>query len=328
MTQYINISHNDMDGAGCNIVLREKFPDMETYHVSYGNIVETLQSIDADISHLTKILFVTDLAFDVKAFNELMRIAESHPDLKIVYIDHHPYEDDVQLAFNELNGFDNVHTKHAIGISATQLCFDMIKSDNTDLKNLVKWINAYDIYLEQEDPNNFKIGSFLNTIFWEVKMSGFKINLINENYKIPKFFKSMYKDTINDKNEYFEKQIKNGLVVFDDDNSILLAFSDKHKSFWQVDYPQYDYLVLPYHTKGNNMSIRFSSTLTDHDAKNIKDDILQYTKQSPWFVSGGGHHHAFGLTLDNAMPKDEQLVLIEGIVDIIEAWNASINMPF
>ena len=72
MTQYINITHNDMDGAGSNMVLREKFPDMTTFHVSYNNIKETLQDIACDISHLNRVLFVTDLSFGKDDFNELM----------------------------------------------------------------------------------------------------------------------------------------------------------------------------------------------------------------------------------------------------------------
>lgn len=328
MTERYNISHNDMDGAGSNIVLRSRYPEMESFHVSYNAIKETLQAIDADMTVHTKTLFVTDLSFDAEALNELMRIAESRPFLNIIYIDHHPYEGEEADLFEEMKTFKNIYVKHEIGTSATKLCYQFIKSENEDLGKLVEWINAYDIYKELEDPVNFKMGWFLNSIFWEIKMSGFKSNLINSEYKIPTFFKTLYKDTITDKNEYFEKLIKQGLVVFDDDDNILLAFCDKHKSNWQQDYPDYDYYVLPYHTKGNNISVRFSHRVSDENAKKIKDDVLKYVGQNPWHISSGGHDHAFGITLDANMPKDEHLELIEGVIDEISQWNGSIHMPF
>jgi len=328
MYERINLSHNDMDGAGANLVLREKFGDMESYHVSYGDIVETLQIIDCEITPHTKTLFITDLAFDRECFNELMRITESRPHLNVIYIDHHPYEGDVLEAFEELQTFTNVYTLHRIGTSATKLCYEFTRSEHPDLKNIVTWIDAYDIYKEVEDPHNFKLGWFLNSIFWEIKMPGFKSNLINNDFKVPKFFKELYKQTIVDKDEYFAKLIKNGLVIFDDEANILLAFCDKHKSNWQMDYPDYDYYVLPYHTKGNNLSIRITNRLSDSWAKKIKDDVIKYVTQNPWVVSAGGHDHAFGISVNNDMPKDEHLVLIEGIVEIISEWDASINMPF
>ena len=328
MTQFINLSHNDMDGAGSNIVLREKFPDMDSFHVGYNDIKETLQLISDDISYFTKVLFVTDLAFDVGDFNELMRIAESNPDLKIVYIDHHPYEEEAQEAFDELSSMVNVYTKHVIGKSATMLCYEFIKSDDEDLGKLVTWIDAYDIYKELSDPVNFKIGNFLNTIFWSIKMSGFKTNLINNDYKIPKFFKTLYKETIEDKNQYFEKLIKNGLVVFDDENSILLSFCDRHKSFWQMDYPEYEFYVLPYQSKSNNISVRIDNGLDDEWATIIKNAVINYAEKSPWLISAGGHHHAFGITLDKNMPKEDHLTFVSGIIDVLEGYNASARIPY
>ncbi len=325
MKERINLTHNDLDGAGSNIVLREKFGDMDTFHVSYGSVTDTLKSIDLDINHLTKTLFVTDLSFDKDAFLELMRVAEGHPHIKIIFIDHHPYEGDVLETFNELASFPNVYCKHEIGKSATLLTYEFTHSVNEDLGKLVGFINAFDIYKEFEDPTNFKIGWFLNSVFWELKLSAFKSNIIRNQYKIPKMFKDIYVKILEDKDRYFKSLIENNIAVFDEENSILLAFCDKHKSFWQNDYPDFDYYVLPYETKGKNISIRFSHRVDNTDAKQLKDTILWYVRQNPMVISSGGHDHAFGITIDDNMLRDDHLGIIEGIIEIIEDH---INTPF
>lgn len=318
MCEKINISHLDLDGIMSNVVLKEKFGDMDTFHISYNEIQETLELLETEINHLTQALFVTDLAFDAKSFNVLMRIAETNPDLRIVYIDHHPYEGEESGWFAELKTFENVRVIHEIRTSATQLTFDYCKIENQNLKNLVRWTNAFDIWKETEEPGNFQIGWFLNTIFWELKANSFKINIVRSEYKIPPLFMKMYKETIKKKDEYFQKLIKNGLVIFDEEDKILLSFSDHHKSFWQQDYPDFDFYVLPYETRGNNLSVRISQRIPDEDANLIKKDVIGYVKKSPWHISSGGHDRAFGITLDKNMPKDDHLLLIEGIIDMIK----------
>jgi len=324
---YIHLSHNDLDGIGCNIVLREKFPDMTTFHVGYSDIKETLQIISDDINHLTKVLFVTDLSFSREDFNELMNIAERNPDLKIVYVDHHEYDDDAQEYFEEMKAMINVFTIHRIGTSATKLCLEITKSANQDLIKLVTWIDAYDIFKQHTDPDNFKIGWVLNTIFWEIKMSGFKSNILNNDYKIPKMFKLMYKDIVIEKDAYFKKLIDNGLVVFDDHNSILLSFSDKYKSFWQMDFPDYEFYVLP-STKSNNISVRINDIVEEEWCGLIKESILNYCNKNPWVISSGGHKRAFGITIDKDMPKDDHMTFIQGLVEVLESYNASERIPF
>jgi oligoribonuclease NrnB/cAMP/cGMP phosphodiesterase (DHH superfamily) len=326
--KYINISHNDLDGIMCNIVLSEHFGVLETFHVSYGSVAETLRMVEEDLTHLTKVLFVTDLSLDVESFNILLRIMESNEDLRVIYIDHHPYEGEAADCLEELRAKKMAYVKHEIGTSATKLTFQFTKSTDEKLEKLVDWTDAYDIYKEQEDPANFKMGWFLNTVFWELGAGSFKFNIKKSEYEVPKLFKQLFKDHIQEKKDYFKKLVDNGLVIFNEDDSLLISFSDRFKSSWQMDYPQFDYFILPYHTKGNNISIRISSRVSDEFAKRIKEDVTAYVSQSPWHVSSGGHHHAFGITLLNDMTKDEQLSIIEGIAEIISKYNAEYNAPF
>jgi hypothetical protein len=45
-------------------------------------------------------------------------------------------------------------------------------------------------------------------------------------------------------------------------------------------------------------------------------------------VSSGGHDHAFGITIDSNMPKDDHLTFISGVISILEDYNASARIPY
>jgi len=315
MNEYINLSHNDMDGAGCNIVLRSRYPDMKTIHSSYNDIIENLELIDENMDHRVKAMFITDLNFDVPSFIQLAKVISRNPGVKFVYIDHHPYEGAVGEIFEKIKKLPNFIVVHEIGKSATKLCYETIKSDDVELGKLVDYINAFDIWLETQDPKNFKVGWFLNTIFWELKMSGFKSNLIKNDYKIPKFFKTMYADQVEDKNKYIEKMKGNGLLIEDEENSVLIAFSDKYKSWFQNDFPDYVVHILPYVSK-NNISVRISNTPEVTWAKEMKEEMVAFIQSYPYTMSCGGHEHAFGSAIEPDAPKEDIFALIEGLSEI------------
>lgn len=313
MSQYINLSHNDLDGAMCNVVLRSRYPDMETIHSNYNDIIENLQIIDESLSHLKKALFITDLNFNVPSFLELAKLAVHNPDLKIIYIDHHPYEDEVGEIFEKIKKLPNVTVVHEIGKSATKLCYETIRSDDKALGKIVDYTNAFDIWLRDSEPKNFKGGWFLNTMFWELKMSGFKANIIKSKYEIPSFFKKMFKEIVAEKDAYIDKMIKRNTIIFDDENSVCIAISDKYKAWFQEDFPQYLVHILPYETK-NNISVRISHKVSY--AKEMKEEMVNFIQSYPHTISCGGHDHAFGSAIEPSAPRDDIFMLAEGLATI------------
>ena len=92
MEEIVLLSHNDMDGAGCEIVLSSKFHIDSIIHSNYIDIVQNLKLIDERLTHHSRIVFITDLNFDEPAFIELFRLAMNHPHVKFIYIDHHEYK--------------------------------------------------------------------------------------------------------------------------------------------------------------------------------------------------------------------------------------------
>jgi len=331
MNEYIQLSHNDMDGAGCSIVMQYKFYIESTIHTSYNDIISNLHIIDEMITHNTKSVFITDLSFDENCFKELIKLTLHHPHTKFIYIDHHPYEGKLGKILNKIQTLENVQVVHSVEYSATKHCLDYINSidnsiytNNTDVKNqsdkntydnlkkLVMWIDAFDVW--RKDSELFKIGWKLNTIFWEIKMNGFKFNLINNNYIIPVFFDKMYDDVIKKKNNMYIQMKKKNLFIKDSENNILIAFSDLYKTFFQIDFPTFDFYILPYISK-NNISIRISENVKNSEI--IKDEILKYISTYKFLISAGGHPYAFGITIDPSAPKDDIFEIIQNITDII-----------
>ena len=314
MNENIILSHNDMDGVACELVLGTKFNFETILHSSYINIVEKLKLIDEIITVHSSTVFITDLMFDEEAFIELVRLAMNHPHVNFIYIDHHDYIGPELELLGKINNMDNVFVKHDTSKCATKLCYDFIKSTDKDLDRFVRFVNAYDIYLE-ELPE-FKIGYILNTVFWAIKASAFKSIMRSNDFKFPKNFLKINNEIVEKKNKKFKSLEEQGLIVKDYDNQILLAFSDTYKSDYVHDYEGFKAYILPYESN-NNISVRFRDF---EYAEEAKHDILEMMDTYPKLVSAGGHPFAFGITIEKSAPRDEIFMLIEAIIEIISSY--------
>jgi len=313
LNEYILLSHNDMDGAGCYLALKSKIDFDIVYHVPYNDISEHLHFIDTDITIHTKVVFITDLSFSYDDLIHLVRLSLNHPHVKFVYIDHHEYNDERGPIFEKIKKVENIKVVHEIGTSASKLSLRVIGTKNDDLTKLIDYIDAFDIW--KQDHEDFKKGWFLNTMFWEFKMSGFKFNIVNENYKIPKSFKDSYLKIVSEKNSYFKELEDKNLIMKDDDDFIFIGFSDSYKSWFQVDYPEYRVHILPYISK-NNVSVRIDASVPENVAHEMKEKMLNFVSDLPQFISGGGHSHAFGITIEKTDSEDLKIIVVQGLAKI------------
>lgn len=316
MLEYIQVSHNDLDGAGCSIVLESKFHIEMCIHSNYNEIVINLGIVDASITPHTKAVFVTDLNFDANAFSKLISVARTHPQVKFVYVDHHPYEGELGILLDKVREEKNISVHHTVTKCATKICYDMIKSDDKVLGKLVNYINAYDIWLR--DTPLFETGWLLNTVFWDLKMSGFKYNINQNNYEIPKFFIKMYDDLLTDKDKMYKQMEKNNLFMIDEEDKIMVAFSDKYKAFFQIDFPAYKVYILPY-LNSNNFSIRIDEKLVPR-AEELKTAILDLVAPYDYLISAGGHPFAFGITIDKKAPKDDIISFTQQFMELTKQY--------
>ena len=305
------LSHNDMDGYGCNLTVKRAYPEARTLNIGYGVIVDTLQYLDKEMS-ISRFdhVYVTDLNFDEVCTIELFKVVKHHPTTQFTYIDHHPYKNERQSRIfdkmKELGNFDFVHTEK---YSATFIFYKyMLKkgliTTNDDYDKLMHMIDSYDTW--KKDSDTFKAGMALNDVFYEWTRERF-LGYMTEHMKITPEIKNIMKDLTVRKNTWFKQLEERGFIrPF---GNTLMVLSDNFISHMTVDYPGYKYYV-------NGRSYGGVSVRISEDVPNpgeISDRIINLMSTNPWVVSTGGHERAFGITL-NGTNKDKMIPIVEIVV--------------
>jgi oligoribonuclease NrnB/cAMP/cGMP phosphodiesterase (DHH superfamily) len=130
-SKVLSISHNDLDGVGCQILLANYFHNISYYNWGYYEIDEKFQNIDFNAFDY---VIVSDLS---PTNHELLK----HP--KIIYIDHH--ESAIELSCPKENRFIDI-TRCGTALVAEWLdkTFDF---DYTPFHSFVQLVNDYDMWI-------------------------------------------------------------------------------------------------------------------------------------------------------------------------------------
>ena len=156
---YVNLSHYDLDGVVCHIILKQLFPDIRHYCCGYGKFEKFVDRIIMEQED-TDILFVTDWTLTLDAFNRFKRY---YGDDKFVYFDHHD---------STLENLKGVTFKGKVdtSISASMIVFKQFEyklkalPSYTQLKKLVEYTDAYDCW--RISHSDFKWGYVLTELFY------------------------------------------------------------------------------------------------------------------------------------------------------------------
>ena len=292
----LSISHLDMDGYGCQIALRKFYGEFQKMNITYGNIKKYIRILDEILTRTSyDIVYITDLNFNKEELKELYIITNKYKDTMFYYIDHHIIDIDYKRLIT--NNFKLLVSDKA---SATKLVYKYLSKKynikDKELETFIDYINAYDIWLKDKEPNNFKIGFFLNEIFWN-KGKDYFWSSYKDNFKIKNTDKDYYKNIIEQKNKLFQKLEKsNRIMKFD--NRIFLVYLDKYQGFITIDYP--NYLVYIIIKTNGRASIRFDKKLENYDFMNtLKNKLLDLE----YIEEAGGHELAMGCHIKNPTPK-------------------------
>ena len=88
----LSLSHIDLDGVFCQILLENKFPNTLCYNCNYNKIDEYLIILDDVLSHKeVSQLIVSDLSFNENQFKKLVDLSEKYC-VPTFFIDHHPID--------------------------------------------------------------------------------------------------------------------------------------------------------------------------------------------------------------------------------------------
>ena len=199
----ILITHDDLDGAGCAIIFRHAFPDIEIQHHDYKTIDEIATLLWEGRSNYDRIFFA-----DISPSEELGLMMLNDP--KFVIIDHHKTRE-------YLAGSPNFDVSRC----GTCLSYDFLWSKPFPI--FVRGVNAWDIW-DLESPFR-PLGEDLNLLFgyygMEVFVDEFKnMRRISANEKVAiEVLKKIHEDYLREKadqckvridlegNRYFEVYI-------------------------------------------------------------------------------------------------------------------------
>ena len=201
------ITHNDLDGIGCAILMEKVFPEVKTFPIDYRELPKVLPRVleKAKVSHV----YITDIALT----EELAKLCDDHG--KVQHIDHHISSKKVSDKY-PWSLFD-------VNNCATYLLWKMLSqyANLEDYKEFVELVDNYDTWGHGTQPTEKAkdLSRLLKMLGPEVFVSRFKA-------KASVKFNSVEEAIINtDKNmeeKYLQEAITYTQAMRDKDGNIFL----------------------------------------------------------------------------------------------------------
>lgn len=277
--KFILITHYDLDGAGCFLLINNFF------HEQISNVIpcgydKLKDTIIKNSSQHDNILF-SDISLDQKLVDLINKNYKN-----VVWFDHH--ETSMNLEYPE-------HWKTFLNtkMCGTKLIYFWLKHNGYNIepmKKFVQRVNDWDIWIH-EFPDSRK----LNNIFWELKFWDFVKSFRNFNWK-----KELWNTAKEIEKE--QKEIISGYDTYLIDGFLRIVIGDKHLSSIPFYFDETDIIII---RNGTTLSVRSKHDLTDLYKLIEKNNV----------VSVGGHKNAGGINLTD---ENEQMDIIEIIYEYLK----------
>lgn len=257
----LNFTHNDMDGAGASIILRNYFNEVITYPITYGKENDIISKIKMNINKIDGIIF-TD--FTPENLSQIQSMSKP-----VMVIDHHTSA----LKYHKPENDIMIFTKYC----GTLLTFKYFNDGSLNyLENMSNMINDYDLFI-LKDPSS----KFYNNMYFEMGFKWFSERFFNGNLNLyPE-----EKDFLTRMKKKYDK-FYSELPITELPNKGVFAKVDNYIADVSIDLRNdgYEWLILMH---GNSLSLRSS---------NPKIDL---TKVCEKIGKGGGHPTACGMYINN-----------------------------
>lgn len=299
------ITHNDLDGIGCAIVLKSFLPDthIDLKIVGYDKVDEEV--LKALIDKRYDFVFITDISVDQATASIIDKAA---PD-RVVLIDHHPGRDYLKdypwtvIVTVE----DNRDNWIQCGASLTYLYLKerVCVEHNETLATLVEEIRRWDIWLWQS--MNDRLAKELNDYMYIVGIDDFIDEMIE---RVRNQESELLSDTAKTVLSYKQKEIdayiekKNKTIVkrtLSNDDNVGFVYADSH-------FSELGNRLLSLNPDLDAIIMADLSTGKVHLRSTLECDCSEIAKA--WY-GGGGHKAASGGTLDENTMKDIQKILFD-----------------
>jgi|GEM_PF-807923 len=280
INQYDNailITHNDLDGAVCEILAKKAVNIEETHVCDYKDVNETVRRILSTEKEQRRYrpIIITDISVDL----ETAKLLESYYRLytSVLLIDHHK----TAIFLNQY-----LWAVVDINYSASMLVYETFKNVLPEFIQLTTLANDYDLWVHK-----YPESKQLNTLFSNIPRSIFIDRFLNNSDTSFIDEEKFLIDTINYQNNKYIKKMASKIRIFDDE------IKDKHYKIGMViaDRNINDLAELMLQ-ENEEIDIALLLNLTNEavSIRSRKDvDCSEYAE----FFGGGGHAQAAGFPL-------------------------------
>lgn len=207
----LHITHNDMDGAGCAILIKKCFDKVHTAYLNYHEVDEYLQE---NYKMYDKVI-ITDVSASIGVIEKLKNKCN------LTLIDHHKTSEN-------LKKFD--FTIHEMDRSATKLTYEWLVNAGHDIKDyegMVECINDYDIWLMQRADS-----LTMNILFTLIGIGRFVNRFIDNPSDIFTAQEAMYLSIEKESQEKYILQASNSASFFRDNQGreAAVLFAERYNS--------------------------------------------------------------------------------------------------
>jgi len=296
-----NLTHHDLDGIVCHILLKNITDQVRYYCCGYGKIEKKINEIIRDNEiYRFKNVCVTDLSISIEHSQKL----HSHFS-KMFLFDHH---ETTKLQYEELKKH---YTKiyHDMLHCGSSIIFNNFRNrfSNERLEKLVYLTNIYDTW--QIDDKDFWEAYALNAMFWEYKWDDFFIKYFDGYIPISPTEMKWVEDGFEKKKQIIDACEQ---YIFND-NCILLMAKNANEITNEVTLVKKDFKYYFIFTPNENkISIRIRN-----DGANLSK-VFEQIKTLPIIVDCGAHPYAGGITLKPGYAQEEFENLINLICEKLE----------
>lgn len=286
----ISLSHIDMDGVTCQIIISKNLDKVEYLNCNYNNINEYLDIVQDMLSRYNiENVFITDLSLDVSTENIIYEMALNNNKTKFIIIDHHP----------ESLSFD-IKLENTIIIvdkdySASKLTYNYFNCEPINITTFVNTVNDYDIW-NKKSPN-FMRGMELNDLFWKYKLKSFFVAFTNPNKER---IKKDIEETKILREKHYSSLFNKGLIK--ENNNSLVSFNDKFLGWDQIYYPNKKFYING--TTFGRIQIRLDETFTQDESNGIQN-LIKNNMPDGVIDNIGGHRCAFSLSHSDKYSSEE-----------------------
>jgi len=299
------LTHYDLDGVGCDILMSKMFKFEKKIQCGYAKIKEKLNN--GDLMWYDSAI-VTDVSLTADQYK---KISDEYKE-KFLYVDHH------KPSVEMVHGLGSTPSKCVVSdkFSATGLTLQVFKGlhKQKGIFPFVSAIDAYDCWRCETHPATFDTGYDLNILFWKYGYFDFYDRFADSfsltfDYDERKWIDAHKKERDSvianaDKTEFGN----NSLLILDTPSDYVNDFT--------IQLPDYDvyYMVCVTHEGKLVLSMRskMEGKSLGHIARDVKD-LFQGD-----VVSAGGHPKSAGIDFCDKTPLDV-------ILDVVEYVNGNME---